>query len=101
MPEPLDPVSPSVDAYLALLKSTLLDEPYLDNEVRIDYLLELEPGQSWRGASCATRRAPCPCATEQLARARSSGHGFDERATCGFLAYASCGRPPSTTCRRW
>ena len=79
--------------YLDLLKSALLDELYLDNEARIEYLLE-----------CATQRRPVepsrladPRATRRdqirrIEQLRDAGVATDDKGLAAFFPYTTMGR---------
>lgn len=67
------------DRYLALLKAALLDEHYLENEVRLEYLASLAPGTEPDPGALRDPARTLPVRFDRLADARRAG-GFTRRA---------------------
>ena len=80
------------ERYLTLLRSTLLDQPYLENEVRIEYLLK----RATEGLPVLADllRAPESHLRKELLRlqrAREAGHTATDDGTTAFFPYTAMG----------
>jgi cephalosporin hydroxylase len=82
-----------VDRYVEMLKATLLDEPYLENEVRIEYLV----GCAGVGhpVNADLLRDPTRFLrneTRRLRQARHTGAQFGDSDTTAYFPYTAMGR---------
>ncbi|MEJ7582475.1 MAG: hypothetical protein WKF43_00010 [Acidimicrobiales bacterium] len=78
--------------YLDLVKSALLDEHYLDNEVRLEYLASLPAGAT---PDLSVLRDPprlLPVRFQKLVRARQAGRSPDERRNVAYFPFTSMSR---------
>ncbi len=79
--------------YLTLLRSTLLDQPYLENEVRIEYLLQRATEQGTVAPDLL--RAPDSHLRKEIRRleqAREVGYSASDDATTAYFPYTAMGR---------
>ena len=80
------------DDYLALLRAVLLDQPYLENEVRIEYLLKRAGEQ--QAVSADLLRAPASFMRKELSRleqARQVGRTADGDDPTAFFPFTAMG----------
>lgn len=78
--------------YLELLKGALLDEHYLDNEVRIEYLSSLPVGIAPDPAVLRDPVRNLPVRYDRLAQARRAGWQTPEGRNLAYFPYSAMGR---------
>jgi cephalosporin hydroxylase len=79
--------------YLELLKGALLDEHYLENEVRIEYLTSLPPGASPDLSVLRDPTRRLPVRYDRLAQARRAGWSTPDGRNLAYFPYTAMGRP--------
>lgn len=83
----------SARRYIELLKGALLDEHYLENEIRLRYLVRcVETGDAAEPDRVRDPIRAQPDAYKQLLRRRRAGLSWLGEGSIGFLPYASLGR---------
>lgn len=80
------------DRYMALLKAALLDEHYIDNEVRISYLTSLPPGSAPDGNAMRDPARTMEVRFKRIAQARRAGRSADELKGMNHYPYTDMGR---------
>lgn len=89
----LDKLARSAGRYLELLKGALLDEHYLENEIRLRYLTRcLRSGQPVEADRMRDPLRAQPDAYRRLLRRRRDGTSAVGEGANGFLPYATLGR---------
>jgi cephalosporin hydroxylase len=84
----------SANRYLELLKSALLDEHYLENEIRLKYLARcLKTGERVEADRVRDPVRAQPDAYKRLLRLRREGRSQWDEGANGFLPFSSIGRP--------
>lgn len=79
--------------YLDLLKSALLDEHYIDNEARIEYLLECATrGRPVEPARLADPRRARRDQVRRIEHLRSSGVHGDDKGLASYFSFTAMGR---------
>jgi cephalosporin hydroxylase len=86
-------VKTEMTRYLELLKSALLDEHYLENEVRIEYLTGLPPGAEPDLSALRDPARYIPVRYDRLEQARRAGWTTSGGQNLTHLSYAAMGRP--------
>jgi cephalosporin hydroxylase len=82
-----------VRRYLDLLKSALLDELYIDNEARIEYLLECATkGRPVEPSRLADPRRGRRDQFQRIEQLRRSGVNVDDKGLAAFFPFTSMGR---------
>jgi cephalosporin hydroxylase len=79
--------------YLDLLKAALLDEHYLENEVRLEYLLSLVPGTAPDAAVLRDPARTLPLRFDRLRPRREGGRSTDAKRDLAHFPYTDMGRP--------
>ena len=79
------------DRYLDVVQSALLDEHYLDNELRLEYLGSLPPGGEPDLASLRDPPRHLPVRFERLTQARVAGRSTDVNANVAYFPYTDMG----------
>jgi hypothetical protein len=74
--------------YLALLKDALTDRHYLENEVRLEYLLGLPPGSQPDPASLRDPARTLEVRFKRLEQARTAGRSTDDARAAAYTPYA-------------
>lgn len=88
-----DKLTRAAHRYLELLKSALLDEHYLENEIRLKYLARcVRTGEAAEADRVRDPLRAQPDAYKRLLRRRRNGSSVPVDAANGFLPYASMGR---------
>jgi cephalosporin hydroxylase len=88
-----DPIQRAANNYLAVVKAALLDEHYLDNEVRIEYLATLSPGTPPDLDGLRDPPRNLPVRFQRLAQARHVGRSTDEKRNLAYFPFTDMGRP--------
>jgi cephalosporin hydroxylase len=89
-----DPTTTAIDRYLDLLKGALLDEHYMENEVRIDHLVRhlLAESQPTPNAVRDPVRQMKDKTRQMLAARRAGKLGDDRGDILGYFPYSTMGR---------
>jgi cephalosporin hydroxylase len=87
-----DALARATRRYLDVVKAALLDEHYLDNEVRIEYLATLPPGMPPDLAALRDPPRQLPVRFERLSLARHAGRSTDEQRNVAYFPYTDMGR---------
>ncbi len=77
--------------YLDLLKDALLDQHYLENEVRLEYVLGLPPGTMPDAASLRDPARTLEVRFKKLAQARRAGRSTDDAKAAAYTPYTDVG----------
>jgi cephalosporin hydroxylase len=78
--------------YLDLLKAALLDEHYLENEVRLEYLLSLPPGVAPDPVALRDPSRSMPLRFNRLVPRREAGRSTDAKRDLAHFPYTDMGR---------
>ena len=78
--------------YLDLLKGALLDEHYIENEIRIEYLTSLPPGGAVDPSALRDPVRQLPVRYDRLSQARHAGWSTPEGRNLAYFPYTTMGR---------
>jgi cephalosporin hydroxylase len=78
--------------YLDLLKGALLDEHYLENEVRIEYLISLQPSGAADVQSLRDPVRNLPVRWDRLTQAREAGWSTPDDRNLAYFPFTAMGR---------